>query len=110
MANTLAAEPVPITIGSDQVMRVQGTRVELETIVFAFEAGATAEDIAQDYPSLALNDVYAVITYFLRHRGDVEVYLQRRRAEAERLRETIESRYRPLGLRERLQARVRKTP
>lgn len=38
---------------ADGVVRVAGTRVTLDTVVAAFEEGATAEEIAQQYPSLA---------------------------------------------------------
>jgi uncharacterized protein DUF433 len=48
-------------------------------MVAAFDAGATAEEIAQQYPSVALADVYSVITYYLRHQFDVYAYLQKRR-------------------------------
>ena len=49
-----------------------GTRVSLDIVVAAFHAGATAEEIARDYPSLRLADIYAVITYYLRHEVEVE--------------------------------------
>ena len=60
-------ERVPIHTDADGVVRVAGTRVTLDTIVAAFDAGATAEEIAQQYPSVGLADVYSVITYYLRH-------------------------------------------
>jgi hypothetical protein len=41
------ARPPPLTRGPDGVVRVTGTRVPLETLVTAFDAGATAEEIAQ---------------------------------------------------------------
>ena len=47
-----------------------GTRVTLEAIVAAFSDGATAEEIAQDFPAVSLSDVYAVISYYLRHRSE----------------------------------------
>ena len=40
-------ERVPIHTDADGVVRVAGTRVTLDTIVAAFDAGATAEEIAQ---------------------------------------------------------------
>jgi uncharacterized protein (DUF433 family) len=43
----------------------------LETIVTAFDAGATAEEIAQQYASVDLASVYAVISYVLDHREEV---------------------------------------
>jgi uncharacterized protein (DUF433 family) len=54
---------VPIQTDADGVVRVAGTRVTLDIIVSAFEAGATAEEIAQQYASVPLVDVYSVITY-----------------------------------------------
>ena len=55
-------ERVPIQTDTDGVVRVAGTRVTLDTIVGASDAGATAEEIAQ-YSSVPLADVYSVITY-----------------------------------------------
>jgi uncharacterized protein (DUF433 family) len=62
---------VPIHTDADGVVRVARTRVTLDSIVRAFESGVTAEDIAQQYPSVPLVDVYAVITYYLRHKPEV---------------------------------------
>lgn len=76
-------DPVPLVQAEGgRVIRVAGTRVSLDTVVTAFENGATPEEIAQDYP-LALPDVYAVITYYLQHRREVEDYLEERAALSE---------------------------
>jgi uncharacterized protein (DUF433 family) len=99
------ARPPPLTTGSDGVVRVTGTRVPLETIVTAFDAGATAEEIAQQYASVDLASVYAVISYVLDHRRDVDEYAIRRRDAAAQLREEIEAQIPPAGLRARLLAR-----
>jgi uncharacterized protein (DUF433 family) len=56
------AKPAPLTTGPDGAVRVTGTRVSLETIVTAFDAGATAEEIAQQYASVDLASIYAVIS------------------------------------------------
>jgi uncharacterized protein (DUF433 family) len=98
-------ERVPIHTDADGVVRVAGTRVTLDTIVAAFEAGATAEEIAQQYSSVPLVDVYSVITHYLRHKAEVDVYLSKRKAQADRVREEIERRFPSSGLRERLIAR-----
>ena len=42
-------EPVAIETDADGVIRVGGTRVTLDTLIAAFDAGATAEEIAQQY-------------------------------------------------------------
>lgn len=71
MNATDTIERVPIHTDPEGVVRVAGTRVTLDTIVEAFEAGATAEEIAQQYSSVPLVDVYSVITYYLRHKPEV---------------------------------------
>lgn len=100
-------EQVPIHSDADGVVRVAGTRVTLDTIVAAFDAGATAEEISQQYSSVPLADVYSVITYYLRHKAEVSAYLQGREEEAAKVREEIERRFPPSGVRERLLARRR---
>jgi uncharacterized protein (DUF433 family) len=57
---------------------VTGTRVSLDSIVYAFLEGQSAETIAQAFPVLALEQVYGAITYYLAHRDDVDAYLESR--------------------------------
>src|SRR5512147_72792 len=85
MTATLQIQPLslPLTLNKDGVARVSGTRVTLDTVVRAFTRGATAEEIAQQYPSLALSDVYAVISYYLQNREEVDKYLEKRRKHAQ---------------------------
>jgi uncharacterized protein (DUF433 family) len=106
MLSAVAKEPIPLATDANGVIRVAETRVPLETIVDVFNTGATPEEIAQDFPVLCLADVYAVITYYLRHREEVEAYLGGRRAAAEKIRREIEARSSQHGLRERLLARL----
>jgi uncharacterized protein (DUF433 family) len=58
-------ETIPLKANEDGVIRVSNTRVTLDTIIYAFNDGATAEEIAQQYPSVPLADIYSVIAYFL---------------------------------------------
>ena len=106
MATALAAEPVPLTTGDDGVTRVNGTRVTLDTVVSSFADGATPEEIAQDYSVLDLADVYAVIAYYLRHRNEVDEYLQRRDLQRAAVRRDNESRFDYRELRQRLLSRL----
>jgi uncharacterized protein (DUF433 family) len=100
-------ERVPIETDSDGVIRVGGTRVTLDTLVAAFEAGATAEEMAHQYPSVSLADIYSVIAYYLRHQPEVRAYLGQRHQQAARVREENERRFDPTGVRDRLLARHR---
>lgn len=102
---SLAASPIPLHTDSDGVVRVGNTRVTLETVIGAFLDGASAEEIAYQYPSLDLADVYAVIAYYLRRRSDVDDYLQQRHQQADAVRKQNEIRFDPTGVRERLLAR-----
>lgn len=105
MALQIEAVAVPLVMGSDGVVRVRGTRVTLDTIIPAFCRGATAEEIAQQFPVLALDDVYAVIAFYLRHRDEVDAYVEDGRNESQRIKAWVETRFPPDGIRERLLAR-----
>lgn len=102
---TIAVEQVPLAADTDGVIRVAGTRLPLDTIIFAFHQGATAEEIVQRFPVVELADVYAVIGYYLRHRAELDAYLQARREKAEKVRNLNEAKFDPQGIRERLLAR-----
>lgn len=98
-------EAPPLAMDEHGAVRVGGTRVLLDLIVHAFDDGASAEEIVESYPSLTLADVYATITYILRHRDRVDEYVAAREATAAELREKIEERYPSGDLRRRLLAR-----
>ncbi len=105
MSLSIEAEPLPLRIDPDGTVRVGGTRVTLDTVVGAFLQGAAAEEIAQQYPTVSLGDVYAVVGYYLRHRAEVDEYLTERQREAESLRKEIETNLDRSIIRERLLAR-----
>lgn len=96
---------LPLETDADGVVRVGNTRVTLDTIITAFTDGATAEEIAQQYPSLQLADIYSVIGYYLRHRTDVDTYVRQRAQQAEQIRQGNEARFNRAGVRDRLLAR-----
>jgi uncharacterized protein (DUF433 family) len=96
---------VPLVTDPHSAVRVRGTRALLDTIVTAFRAGATAEEIAQKFPSLALADVYQVIALYLNHTAEIDEDLAGRQFEAAALQREIEGRLDPAGIRARLLAR-----
>jgi len=105
MSLVILAEPAPLTVNPDGVVRVGQTRVTLDTVIAVFKQGTTAEEIVHRYPSLKLGDVYASIAYYLNHQQEVEAYLQQRQQQAQEIRETNEAKFDPQGLRDRLLAR-----
>lgn len=100
-----ATMTVPIERTTDGVLRVDGTRIPIDTIIFAFHQGATAEEIALRYPALKLADIYTVLSYYLQHQAEVDAYLQQRQEHAARVRQENEARFPPDGIRARLLAR-----
>jgi uncharacterized protein (DUF433 family) len=105
MLNVDTSLEIPLRADNDGVIRIDKTRVTLDTVVGAFNDGATAEEIAQQYPTLQLGDIYLVIAYYLRHQAEVEAYLAQRREEADVIRKENKVRFDPRGIRERLIAR-----
>lgn len=73
---------------SDAVYMVTGSRVSLDSIAYAFFSGEPAETIAQAFPVLTLEQVYGTITFYLGHREEIDRYLEERRREFDRARET----------------------
>ena len=96
---------VPVETDRDGVMRVGGTRVRLDTIVYAFNEGATPEEIVSQYPVVSLENVYSVIAYYLKNRAKLDEYLEQRQEERARVREKIQSKREYQEFRERLLAR-----
>ncbi len=105
--STPVLEPIPLIKTTDGVFRVGNTRVTLDTVLTSYNLGATPEEIVQQFPSLGLADVYAVVTYYLRHKAEVERYLAERRERSKAVRRENELRFPAEGFRERLLARQR---
>ena len=66
---------------------VAGTRISLDSIVYTFLGGQTAESIAQSFPLLTLEQVYGSIAYYLANRSEIDDYLVKARADFEVLRQ-----------------------
>ena len=81
MTPATAAELIPLVADPEGVLRITGTRVTLDAVVEAYTAGNTAEEIAQRYSSLRLADIYAVLTYYLRHQEQVDADIRHRQAQ-----------------------------
>jgi uncharacterized protein (DUF433 family) len=84
---------ISLTKTSDGTIRVGKTRVALESIVHHFSLGATAEEIAQKFPSLKLAEVYGAISYFLDNREEVAEYVLRQEAESDKIESEIKPKF-----------------
>lgn len=106
MSTAFDAEPAPLYRDELGDIRVGDSRVLLDLVVRAFQHGATPESIVQSYPTLRLADVYGAISYYLRHRDDVDHYLCEREQRAGQVRRNVEALQDDMSeIRERLLAR-----
>lgn len=94
-----------LTADAHGVLRVGDTRVTLDILVNAFRSGQSPEEIREQFPTVDLGDIYAVLTYYLRHTGEVDAYLAAQASEGEQLRADMEARFPPEGIRARLLVR-----
>ena len=67
--------------------RISGTRVSLDSVVYAFLRGASPESIAQSFPALTLEEVYGAIAFYLAHQSEIDAYLQEGERQFEALRQ-----------------------
>jgi uncharacterized protein (DUF433 family) len=72
----------------DDVYRVAQTRISLDSLVYAYLNGQTAEAIAQSFPLLTLEQVYGALAYYLAHRKQVDARLQRGEEDLAALRQS----------------------
>ena len=71
----------------DRGYYVHGTRVSLDSVVYAFLRGESADGIAESFPALSLEKVYGAIAFYLAHRSRIGCYLQEGKAEFARPRD-----------------------
>jgi uncharacterized protein (DUF433 family) len=67
--------------------RISGTRVSLDSIVYAFLRGGSPESIAQSFPALTLEEIYGAIAFYLAHQTEIDANLQEGEQEFEALRQ-----------------------
>jgi uncharacterized protein (DUF433 family) len=102
MALALTPPPLPLASDDHGVVRVAGTRVTLDTIIGAYKGGRSAEEMAQDYPTVPKSAIYATIAYYPSAQVDVDAYLRARKEQAEKVRAEVEQWSPSTGLRQRL--------
>jgi uncharacterized protein (DUF433 family) len=66
---------------------VSGTRVSLDSVVYAFLRGESPEGIVESFPALRLEQTYGAVAFYLAHQQTIDAYLQRGRADFARMRE-----------------------
>lgn len=63
---------------------VAGTRISLDSIVYAFNRGESPERILEEFPLLdRVSRVYGAIAFYLDHKPDIDKYLEETEREFE---------------------------
>jgi uncharacterized protein (DUF433 family) len=63
---------------------VAGTRISLDSVVYAFNRGDSPERIVEEFPVLErVSRVYGAIAFYLDHKAEVDNYLQETEREFE---------------------------
>jgi uncharacterized protein (DUF433 family) len=73
---------------------IAGTRISLDSVVYAYQRGAAPESIQKSYPLLILEEVYGAIAFYLGNQQQIDAYLDASEAEFAREAEKIKARFR----------------
>lgn len=70
---------------------VRGSRVPLESLIWLWRDGQSAETIREAYPTLQLAEVYGALAYYLDHQAEVDAELAAGLAQFEAQRAAAEA-------------------
>lgn len=70
----------------DGAYRIAGTRVSLDSVVYAFRRGASPESIQRSYPTLTLEQIYGAVAFYLAHTEEIDRHLEAGEKESEEMR------------------------
>ncbi|MCL4267827.1 MAG: DUF433 domain-containing protein [Anaerolineae bacterium] len=65
---------------NENVIQIKGHRLGIEHVLAFYHEGYTPDQIAQEFPGLSLEVIYATITFYLANQSEMDAYLQRRQA------------------------------
>jgi uncharacterized protein (DUF433 family) len=60
---------------------IAGSRVSLDSIVYGYLSGSSAESITQSFSVLRLEEVYGGIAFYLANRREIDEYLKKNEKE-----------------------------
>jgi uncharacterized protein (DUF433 family) len=69
----------------DEAYWIAGTRVSLDSVVYAFLEGLSPESIADSFDTLTLEEVYGALAFYLGHCEEIDAYLKRSEAQFDEL-------------------------
>ncbi|MBS1828568.1 MAG: DUF433 domain-containing protein [Acidobacteria bacterium] len=67
----------------EDVYYLAGTRVSLDSLVYAFHRGESPETIRQNFEVLQLEEVYGALAYYLANQSEIDAYLARQEQKSQ---------------------------
>jgi uncharacterized protein (DUF433 family) len=98
-------EHIPLTQDANGTIRVKRSRVTIDTLIARYSLGDTVEEIHEGFPTVSVEAIQKIISWYVTHQTEVDEYILKRDAEAEILRREIESQPAYKALREKLMRR-----
>src|ERR1700740_2647624 len=71
-ANLMQKEYIRIVEGA---YRIGDTRVSLDSLVYLFREGMSAESMVESYPALTLEQVHGALAFYLANQKEIDAYL-----------------------------------
>lgn len=62
-------------VKAEGVFRVAGTRVSLDSLIYLYREGASAEGMVESYPALTLEQVHGALAFYLANQEEIDAYL-----------------------------------
>ena len=66
---------------------VAGSRISLDSVVYAFLRGESPEGMVDSFPALSLEQVFGAVAFYLANRESIDSYLRDEGAEFARMRD-----------------------
>jgi uncharacterized protein (DUF433 family) len=66
---------------------ILGSRVSLDSVIYAFLRGESPEGIADSFPALGLEQVFGAVAFYLANRESIDAYLRDGQTEFPRMRD-----------------------
>jgi uncharacterized protein (DUF433 family) len=63
--------------------RVGDTRVSLDSLIYLFREGLSAESMVESYPALTLEQVHGALAFYLANQKEIDAYLAEGQRAAE---------------------------
>src|SRR5688500_12986910 len=60
---------------------IAGTRVSLDSVVYAFLDGLSPESVMESFDTITLEEVYGALAFYLGHRKEIDAYLRQSEVE-----------------------------